>query len=375
MTDAISGERSGRRPLLVSHTAQPGGSNEVLLGLLRHRPPEVQPACVFLAAGPTVAAAEALGASCEVVAAGRAREAWRTPGIVAALVRAMRRHHADVAFAHVSKAHLYAAPAAALCRLPYLWWTHEVPGQKRFMHAIADRLPARLIICSSRFTAEAQRRRSGSPPAVCVYPGVEPAPAPRASGVRTGGNVGLVGRLQRWKRVELLLDAAPALFAAEPRARVVVMGGAGPGIDSDYPAELRGLAQELGVADAVRFVGHVDDVQALLGELDVLVHTAEQEPFGLALVEAMLAERPVVAPNEGGPAEIVRHDEDGLLIDVEDPDCLAASLVALLRDPDRRERMGRSGRERALECFTAQRMAAEAWALVDGVATRHRAAF
>ncbi len=364
---AASDRQRCRRPLLVSHTAQPGGSNQVLLGLLRHRPADVQPACIFLEDGPTVAAAEALGVPCHVVASGRARQVWRAPAVLAALVRAIRRHGADIVFAHVSKAHLYAAPAAAVAGVPYVWWHHELPGQNRFMHTIADRLPARLVICSSRFTAEAQRQRPGTPRVAVVHPGVEPTAAPAERLGRSGGSVGVVGRLQRWKRVELVLKAVPALLAAEPDTQVLVIGAAGLGIDAAYPDELQSLARELGVASEVRFVGHVEDVPRRLGDLDVVVHTAEREPFGLVLVEAMLAARPVVAPDEGGPLEIVRQDVDGVLVDVEDPGRLAAAVVSLLREPARRRRMGHAGRERALEYFTAQRMATDAWMLLDRV--------
>jgi glycosyltransferase involved in cell wall biosynthesis len=85
------------------------------------------------------------------------------------------------------------------------------------------------------------------------------------------------------------------------------------------------------------------------------------------LVEAMLGGVPVVAPRHGGPAEIVRDGVDGLLVDVERPEAVGEAVAALLADPERRAAMGRAGRERALERFTAARMAGEAWAVVRGV--------
>ena len=158
------------------------------------------------------------------------------------------------------------------------------------------------------------------------------------------------------------------MLEGQPAARLRVIGDASPTLDAGYPDELSAAAARLGVAGAVDFTGHVDDVPAAMRALDVLVHTAEGEPFGLVLVEAMLSGVPVIAPHEGGPAEIVRDGVDGLLVDVTDPRVLADAILSLARDPARRRLLGAAGRTRALERFTAERMAAEAWAITRDVA-------
>ena len=359
-----------RRPLLVSHTGAAGGSNQVLLALLRHRPEGMEPACVFLDDGPTPAAVRELGVPAAVVIAGRAREAWRFPGVVRRLRGAIRAHRADLVFGHVTKAHVYSSPAAALEGLPYLWWNHELPGQKRALHALSARLAAEAVITSSEFTARMYRDASPLTPVICVHPGVE-ADRFRETHVHatsTAAVAGTVGRLQRWKRIELGLAALPLVLEGQPAARLRVIGDASPTLDAGYPDELSATAARLGVAGAVDFTGHVDDVPAAMRALDVLVHTAEGEPFGLVLVEAMLSGVPVIAPHEGGPAEIVRDGVDGLLVDVTDPGVLADAILSLARDPARRRLLGAAGRTRALERFTAERMAAEAWAITRDVA-------
>jgi glycosyltransferase involved in cell wall biosynthesis len=176
--------------------------------------------------------------------------------------------------------------------------------------------------------------------------------------------VGIVGRLQRWKRVELAIEA----MAHVPEATLRVVGGTFPGLDEDYPDELRELASARGAA--VDFAGEAPDGAAAIRDLDVLVHCADHEPFGLVLVEAMLAGVPIVASREGGPAEIVRDGVDGLLVDVERPREVAGAVAGLLADPGRRAAMGAAGRARALERFSAERMAADAWACVREVASR-----
>ena len=352
---------------MVTHSGVAGGMNNVVSSLLRQRPPGTEGFWVFLEPGPALDTAPVLHA---LVNAGRARELWKAPAVVGALRAAIRAARADLVFAHVTKAHLYAATAAWLEQVPYLWWQHERFGQKPLMHQAAGRLQAGAVICSADFTADEQRARFPATPVVRVHPGVAAhgLGPPREHRVRADVVIGIVGRLQRWKRVELAIRALPAVRAAVPRARLRVIGDAFPGLDEDYPAELRAEAAALGVIDAVEFCGEVADGAAAIAELDVLVHCAELEPFGLVPVEAMLRGVPVVVPDEGGPREIVREGIDGLRIDPRDTARLAAALVRLARDPALRVLMGAAGRARALAHFTEQRMAERAWAVAEAVA-------
>jgi glycosyltransferase involved in cell wall biosynthesis len=354
-----------RRVLHVSHTALPGGHNEVLLSLLRHAPDGVTCDCVYLEPGPMVERAAALGARVAVVDAGRAREAWKAPRVVRALRGAIRRTDADVVMAHVTKAHLYAWAAAGLEQRAYLWRQPERRGQKPLLHEVSGRLKSGVVICSSEITA-ADQRRWRTTPVRCVHPGceIDDLGAAHEHAAREALVAGVVGRLQRWKRVELALRAWPAVLAELPRARLRIVGGAAPGLDQGYPEELQAEAERLGIAHAVEFAGHLSSGAGAIADLDLLIHCAEREPFGLVLVEALLRGVPPVAANEGGPTEIVRDGVDGVLLDVERAADLAAAVVALGADPRRRATMGAAGRERALADFTAARMAADIWTIV-----------
>ena len=82
-----------------------------------------------------------------------------------------------------------------------------------------------------------------------------------------------------------------------------------------------------------------------------------EEPFGLVFLEAMAMKRPVVALASGGTPEVLEHGEQGLLSAPGDIEGLAANLLALVRDPARRARMGESGRRRVEALLTSARMA------------------
>ena len=168
-----------------------------------------------------------------------------------------------------------------------------------------------------------------------------------------------IGRLVPWKGQREFLAAASLVARDQPRARFVVVGDTafeGPA----YRDELHALARRLGLWERVIFTGWRQDIPALLAAADVLVHSSVlPEPFGLVIVEAMAMERPVVASQFGGPAEIVRDGEEGLLVDPRDPAEIARALLRLADDPGARARMGRAGRARAEECFSAARFAGD----------------
>ncbi len=114
---------------------------------------------------------------------------------------------------------------------------------------------------------------------------------------------------------------------------------------------LHRLVAELGLERHVDFLGEREDVPAVLRALDLLLLPSWEEPFGRAVIEAMAMGTPVAATAVGGPAEIVRHGQDGLLLPPRDPESWAATLRPLAADPRLREKMGRCGRERAVADF------------------------
>ena len=347
----------------------------MILGLLRNVPPDVRPVCVFLDDGPTVEAVRAMGFEARVLPAGRARDVRRMVSVIRALVRLIRTLQADVVFAHASKAQVYAGCAATIARVPNVWYQHELPGtsraapgMNRVLQELAARLPTRAVICNSSFVAEAHAQRWPRAPVRHIHPGV------RTEGVRVrthtaadDARIVVVGRLQRWKRVELALEAMRLVLAEQPRACLRIVGEARPDYDVDYPDELRAHAVSLGIADAVEFVGAVPVVDQQLAGADVALHVADREAFGLVLIEALLRGIPVVTPPLGGGAEIIRDGVDGLLLEPTDTPALARGLLALSADPARRTAMGAAGRARALELFDDRRTTAATWQLVAEV--------
>jgi len=155
----------------------------------------------------------------------------------------------------------------------------------------------------------------------------------------------MVGRMtatEAYKGHREVLAALPAVLARQPEARLVIAGG------GDDRERLGELARQRGLAGAVRFTGFVSE--ATLAELyrrcRALVLPSRDEGFGLVYLEAMRAGKAVVAARGSAAEEIVVPGETGVLVDPGRVEELSGALLSLLQDPERAERLGRSGHER-----------------------------
>jgi glycosyltransferase involved in cell wall biosynthesis len=295
-----------------------------------------------------------------------------------------RARRFDVALANDTRSALYTALGATVARLPYLWHVRDLVGPRSRVERLDLRLrPAACIANSHAVASNLLRHRGRACRVAVVHNGVDVErfhPAPPGEAVRgelglddSAILVGAVGRLVPWKSLETLLQAAAQLQAVLPAARYVVVGdvvtdAANRPAAEQYRQSLLALRDRLGLADRVRFLGERADVPRIMGELDLLVHTAIDEPFGRVLIEAMAAGKPVVATRGGGVSEIVEDGVTGYLVPPRDVPAVA-DRVALLADPRRRSIMGRAGRQRALAHFSLEAYGDALAAAVNGVMT------
>jgi glycosyltransferase involved in cell wall biosynthesis len=200
-----------------------------------------------------------------------------------------------------------------------------------------------------------------------VYNGIDPdlvSPARVAPQRDTPLEVptfGAIGRLQAQKGFPVLLRAFASLRRDLPAARLEIAG------DGTMRDELQALASELGLDDAVRFLGSLayPELLARLRGWDAFVLSSLWEGLPLVVAEAMALERPMVATDVGSVAEIVADGETGLLVPGNDPAALADGMRRLLADRDRAAAMGRLGRTRVIERFSLAASARRLEAVYD----------
>lgn len=186
-----------------------------------------------------------------------------------------------------------------------------------------------------------------------VHPGVDAGAFSRADGVPgRPPEVLVLGTLAPWKRPDLALEALALVRARRPDLRLRLVGAPLGPAEERLIAPLRTRASRPDLSGAVEFVGPVTDPREELNRATCLLHCAPREPFGIVLLEALAAGRPVIAPDSAGPREIV-NPSCGFLYPPGDPAGAASALLQVLDDPDRAAAMGASGRERAIRHFGA----------------------
>jgi glycosyltransferase involved in cell wall biosynthesis len=275
------------------------------------------------------------------------------------LLQLVRR--ADVVHAHSAKAGFLARVAAAAtgrrgrCLFtPHGWSFWAVTGPEQKLYLELERAAARW--CRTIVTLSGAERDAGIGAGVgraeqyrVIPNGVElrkfaQEPQPVA------GRVLMVGRLARPKRPELAIRAFVSVRRAVPRAELHIVG------DGALQSEAEQLVRGLQLSDAVRFLGHREDIAELLAAASCALLVSDYEGCPLAVVEAMAAGVPVVAMDAGGVAELVEHGRTGLITPTHDVDALAAALIDVLTHSEAARAMGAAGREVARQRLSIERM-------------------
>lgn len=274
------------------------------------------------------------------------------------------------------------APRAAIVCLLVKWimgikfvWQAAVLGQPWYMRWLG-RFPDRTT-CVSRAVYE-QMGGGNRPNVQLLWNGVwaeelsEADLAERRKALRdelgiweTDIVLGCVANLVYWKGVHVLLRAFAEVPFDRHRLVLVHLGGSVPGYET-YATEVDSLIGTLGLRRRVIMLGFRPDAQRFYPLFDFLVHVptyegsrGTTEAFGQQIAEAMAYRLPVIASRCGGPAGIVEDGVTGLLVEPGDFQQLAQTMLALLRDPERQQRMGQAGFERYQRFFTIAREVCE----------------
>jgi glycosyltransferase involved in cell wall biosynthesis len=163
--------------------------------------------------------------------------------------------------------------------------------------------------------------------------------------------LGKVARLNPPKDHHMLLHAMKITRAAEPKARLVLIG------DGPLRAELEALSQKLNLVDVVSFLGDRSDVASLLPGLDIFVMSSTTEGYSISLLEACASALPIVATNVGGNSEIIVEGQNGHLVPAKSPEHFAEAILHLIRAPTVRAEIGLRNRQFAENVGSVRAMA------------------
>ena len=279
------------------------------------------------------------------------------------LEKFVRRKKIDVVHAHMARDYSLASYAARRRETKFIVTRHVLFKLNRLHRHTLSRA-ACVIAVSQAVARELRTSRIVSDDQIAViHNGIDvdriqktcaafsPEPFLRSLGIAVGVPlVGSIGELRTLKRHDDFIRAA-ALVRKEFPETQFVLAGVGDGRE-----QLEKLVNELGLTNHFHFLGWLDEADKLLCAMDVFVSASETESFGLAIVEAMAAGTAVVATATEGAQEVIEDQKTGLLVPIGDVERIARSVVNLLSDPEKRERLTTESVKSVAKKFSLTRM-------------------
>lgn len=318
---------------------------------------------------PNFAHLDELRGACEVVTVPFRRD-YAHPHdelrVMARLLPVLRR--TALVHAHSSKAGVLARAAARIAHRPAVYSPHgfsfvgEISALRRRFGLIVERTLAPMtaaLICVCEFERTLANQKRVWPRRVAVvHNGAPLCSDGDLAAMPAGLIVGTVSALYPAKALDCMLDSMPAIRAAVPAARLVIVGG-GP-----LEAKLRAHAAKIGIE--VTWLPFEPPSARYLRSFDVYVRSSAWDAFPIGVLEAQACGVPQVVTAVGGVRESV-VPETGIVVPPRDSDALAEAVIQLLRDPKRRAAMSEASRARHAERFTVERMVADTAAVYDRV--------
>ncbi|MBT8403016.1 MAG: glycosyltransferase [Gemmatimonadetes bacterium] len=319
------------------------------------------------------------------IAVHRLREDGDVPDRLAfmKIARFLRGRHFDVLHTHNTEPFVEGSLGGLLARVrtlvhtdharpfPERWFTRRFDRNKRrylFAEWLASHFAWKVVGVSDHTTETLQRYgKIASSKVETIVNGIEGdrydlpidhAEARRELGIPADAPVlGFASRLVEQKGLVYLFEALPAVRAAHPGAILLVAG------EGNRRASLEAQARELGLTDAIRFLGVRLDVASLLKVFDLHVLPSLWEGLPMIILESMASGCATVATAVGGVPTAITDGRTGRLVPPKDPDALARTIIELLDDEEQRRALGEAARRRFQKRFTAEIMARQYEAL------------
>jgi glycosyltransferase involved in cell wall biosynthesis len=347
---------------------QKGGGEKMLIDLLENSLENtIEWHVIFLQEGPMVDQVRNLGISTYVILSGRLRDVHKRIVAIFSIAKIIRENSLDVIIGWMWTTHLLSGPAGLLSKIPSFWYELDYPSNNSLLRKIVNFIPVKGVITLSKRAYEKQKELFPDRHAFLVYPGVDltrfdSSKLPSVLQTRhllglseNGPLIGIIGRMQKWKGIHTVIQAMPKILERYPTTKCVVVGGR-HAFELEYFDFVKQLVHDLNLEEHIILADQQSNIPEWTQSLDVVIHASSNEPFGIVVIEGMALGKAIVAGADGGPAEIITPEVNGLLSPYEDIENLSLSVLRYLDDPDFAIRMGEMAKLRAQE-FSTQKYA------------------
>ena len=278
------------------------------------------------------------------------------------LIRSFKKEQIDIVHAHLMYSNILASVAGYLAGTPVVCTQHSTHTEKgwrlRLLKALEDfclRNFAARVLAVGQEVAAAHLGRYGRRVVDVIPNGIpEPAEVPTQTRERlrselTGDNSDLiiitVGRFEPSKGYHDMVEAFKLLQKKNRKSRLLMVGS------GSLHNSIRSKVETLNLGQSVILAGERHDIPQLLASSDIFASSSHREGLPLSLLEAMMAELPIVATSVGDIPNVVT-EEMGIVVPPRQPEELAAALEELATSPERRREMGKAARDRALHEYS-----------------------
>jgi glycosyltransferase involved in cell wall biosynthesis len=286
----------------------------------------------------------------------------------------LMREPYHVVHTHNSKAGFIGRLSATLARVPVIVHTvhgfafhQQEPPWRQFLFRNLERLAShwcdKMIFISQPLVDWALKEKISSPGKMArIYSGIEmdrfhPMSEQEKKRLREKWAlgeqdtvIGIVSKLWEGKGHDLLIRAFKEIRKEKPQARLVIVG------EGHLMESLKTLASQLELSDAVIFTGFLEDVPRIIATFDVAVLPSYFEGMGRVLLEAMAMEKPVVGTRVGGIPDLIEEGLNGYLVSPGNEKELASAVLSILNDKGLATKMGKAGRKKMTDRFSADTM-------------------
>ncbi|TDS13892.1 glycosyltransferase involved in cell wall biosynthesis [Sphingobacterium paludis] len=287
------------------------------------------------------------------------------------LSRIVFREDIDIVWANSVQSLLYTFSVRFCTRAKVIWTVRDAISTR--WHGFLFSIFATQVICISEFIS---RQLPASKKSKVIYNGVD---LDVWSPDKVGGAmyrlkseeaptvcIGNIGQLIPWKNQLHFIRIARIISNAIPNAHFFIIGDDLFADYPDYRQELKREIMDADMVDRITFLGYNDDIKAVMAGLDMLIHTAINEPLGRVILEAMAMQKIVFSYASGGVAEIIDNGKDGFLVPANDYEALAKKLLWFIeQSPEFQYSVQKSARAKVAQKFNARLLAEQITRVVE----------
>jgi glycosyltransferase involved in cell wall biosynthesis len=176
--------------------------------------------------------------------------------------------------------------------------------------------------------------------------------------------IGYIGRINKVKRIDLLLAAFKGVLERYPNSILLIAG------EGELQRQMRDLAQQMDIEQSVRWTGFRSDIPRLLAGIDIFVQPSINEGLSLSLIEAMAAEKAIVATQVGGTSEVIENEKTGMLVAPGSSSNTTRAILHLLDHPEIQSEIAKAAKDLVFRDFNISRMTNEYHHLYENLMRR-----